>query len=67
MMGEVSIDSLQKQVRMFWVESWEVLIFLWRGVVHPHSSDLDRAPMWCLSVPVPLLFLLFFLLCRLLL
>ena len=54
-MQEVSIDSLQQQVRTFRVKSQEVCFFLWDGGVPPHASDLGRVPLWCLSVPVPLL------------
>ena len=63
-MRKVSIDFLKQQVRTFWVESWEVRVFLWGGVVPPHVSDLDRGPPWGLSspVPLPLLILLFLLL-----
>ena len=43
-MQEVSIDSLQQQVRTFWGESWEVRVFFWRGGILPHASDLDRGP-----------------------
>ena len=66
-MQEVSIDSLQQQVRTFWVESREVRIFLWGCGVPPLASDLDWVPLWVISVPSSLLFLLFVLLCRLLL
>ena len=52
MMLEVSIHFLQQQVRKFWVESWEVRFFLWGGHVPLHASDLDRCPLWGLSVPV---------------
>ena len=50
-MQEVSIDLLQQQVRTFWVESWEVRVFLWGGGIPPHASDLNRGPPWGLSVP----------------
>ena len=62
MMREVSIDSLQQQVRTLWGESWEVLVFLWGGGVSPHASDLDQGAPWGLSVSVLLLILLFLLL-----
>ena len=67
MVREVSIDSLQQQVRTFWGEFREVCVFLWGGGVPPHASDLDRGPPWGLSVPGPLLFLLIVLFHRLLL
>ena len=61
-MREVSIDSLQQQVRMFWGEYQEFRVFLWGGHVFPHVNDLYRCPPWGLSVPdpfllIPLLFL----------
>ena len=34
---EVSIDSLQQQVRTFWGESQEVCVFLWGGGIPPHA------------------------------
>ena len=63
-MRKVSIDFLKQQVRTFWVESWEVRVFLWGGHVPPHASDFYRFPLWGLSVPVPflLVYLLLFLL-----
>ena len=63
-MREVFIDFLQHQVRTFWVESREVRVFLWRGGFPPHASELDQDPPGGLSVPISLLFLLFFFLCR---
>ena len=54
-MQEVSIDSLQQQVRTFRGESREVRVFLWGGQVPPNASDLDRCPPCGLSVPVPIL------------
>ena len=69
-MREVSIDSLQQQVRTFWVESWEVHVFLWGGCVPPVQVTLTAPPPWGLSVHFSLLFFRFFhfiLLCRLLL
>ena len=39
-MQEDSIDSLQQQVRTFWVEYREFLVFLWIGGVPPHMSEL---------------------------
>ena len=66
-MQEVSIDSLQQQVRTFWVESQEVCFFLWGGGFPPHVCDLDWGPPWGLSIlllslffPLGLLFLLRF-------
>ena len=52
-MWEVSIDSLQQQVRKIWVDSWEVRIFLWGGHVPPHAIVLYRFPPWGLSISVP--------------
>ena len=65
-MQEVSIESLQQQVRTIWGESREVRVFLWGGGVPPHASDLDRGLQWGLSVSVSPLFVLFLLLCGLL-
>ena len=60
---EVSKDFLKQKVRTLYTEYWEVHIFLWRGHVPPHASELDRCPTWGLSVPVPFsllpLFILF--------
>ena len=61
-MHEVSIESLQQQVRTFRDESWEVCVFLWGGGIPPHACDLDCCPPWGISVPVPLLIILFLLL-----
>ena len=48
------------------MESWEVRVLLWGGGFPPHASDLDRSPPWGISIPGPLIFLLFFLFRRLL-
>ena len=57
-MQEVSIDSLQQQVRTLWGESREVRVFLWGGGIPPHTIDLNRGLPWGLSAPASLLFLL---------
>ena len=49
-MREVSIDSLQQQVRTFWGEYLEVRVFLWGGGIPPHASDLNWGPPWGLTV-----------------
>ena len=49
MVREVSIDSLQQQVRTFRGESQEVCVFLWGGGIPPHVWDLDWGPPWGLS------------------
>ena len=54
-------------MRPFWGEYREARVFLWGGGVPPHDSDLERGLSWGLSVPGPLLFLLFGILYQILL
>ena len=52
---------------MFWVESWEVRVFLWGGVASPPTRVTStRPPLWGISVPSSILFRLLGLLCHLL-
>ena len=43
-MREVSIDSLQQQVRTLWLESWEIRIFFWGGGAPPMRVTLTGPP-----------------------
>ena len=45
-MREVSIDSLQQQLPTFWVESWEVCVFLWGSGVPSMRVTLAGVPRW---------------------
>ena len=61
-MGEVSIDSLQQQVRTFKGKDQEVHILLQGGQILPHADDLYPCPPWDLSVPVLISLVIFLLL-----
>ena len=52
---EVSIESLQQQVRMFWGKVREVYAFLRGGHVPSHADHLYRCSPWGISVPFPFL------------